>query len=57
MDYSNIIDRLHFIKGHIIADDKREALQQLKELLQIIEELELLDLENKNKLNERIKPI
>lgn len=49
MNYSNIIDRIHFIKGHIIADDKREALQQLKELLQIIEELELLDLYQKSK--------
>lgn len=46
MDISNIIDRLEFIKGHVIADDRQHAMQQIKELLQILREEEINQLNN-----------
>lgn len=35
-DLDNIYERLEFIKANIIADEKRDALQQVKELMDII---------------------
>jgi hypothetical protein len=33
MRYYDIIDHLEFIKGNVIADERRLALQQIKELI------------------------
>lgn len=38
-DYNNIYERLEFIKGNIIANENEAALQQTKELMDIIFEL------------------
>lgn len=49
MQTSEIINRLEFIKGNIIADQRRDALQQIKELLELLQEQEILELTKKVK--------
>ncbi len=39
IDFNNIYERLEFIKGNIIANEPEHALQQTKELMDIIFEL------------------
>lgn len=46
---SEIIDRLEFIKGNVIADQQRDALQQIKELLNLLHEREQTELSQKSK--------
>lgn len=46
MTYSEIIDRLTFIKGNVIANERRDALEQIRELLELLQEAELKELES-----------
>lgn len=50
MQIDQIIDRLEFIKGNIIADQRRDALQQIKELLDLLFEAEQKELSDKAKI-------
>lgn len=52
MGRDEILERIDFIKGHIIADERSHALQQLKELHEKIFEDHMADLEE---LSEAIK--
>ena len=36
---TEIIERIEFIKGNVIADQQRDAIQQIKELLQYVEDI------------------
>lgn len=42
-----IIERLEFIKGNVIADERRDALQQIKELMQLLYERQEAELKLK----------
>lgn len=46
---SEIIERLEFIKGNVIADERSAALQQVKELMQLLHEREQKELEKQAK--------
>lgn len=48
---SQIIDRLEFIKGNVIADQRSDALQQLKELMQLLHEKEMEELKEKGRID------
>lgn len=50
--YSEILERLEFIKGNVIADERRDALQQIKELMnecRDAEEIELIKLSQRGR--------
>lgn len=53
MQLSEIIDRLEFIKGNIIADQRQEAFQQTKELLELLHEWQRMELAIK--IKERLR--
>lgn len=50
IDLNNIYERLEFIKANIIADERRDALQQVKELMDII-----FDAQQKQKMQHRLQ--
>jgi predicted RNase H-like HicB family nuclease len=40
MTYHEILERLDFIKGNLIAGETRDVMQQLKELIELLREAE-----------------
>lgn len=44
---TEIIERLEFIKGNLLADQSRDALQQIKELMDLLHEREQQELKFK----------
>lgn len=40
MTYHEILERLEFIKGNLIAGEYRDCGQQIKELMQLLQEAE-----------------